>query len=320
VVGGISAALPDNALVDEQPPAGPAASGRGRRVSRRAFLGAGALTVAAIGAGGYGVEQRILPGRSWLYAHLGLNGSDGQLPDVQAGKVVSGSFISQRRLGTRCGWSIAYPPGSSTDLPVLVVLHGRGGNHTSAFGDELGLHRYLAQLVRAGARPFAIASVDGGDSYWHHRRSGEDSGAMVTDELLPLLRTRGLDTSRIALLGWSMGGYGALLLAGRLGSKRVSACVAESPALWLQAGDTAPGAFDDPADYQANTVFGHQQRLAGIAVRIDCGTGDGFFPAAQRYARGFSPRPAGGFQPGGHTLGYWRRMAPAQLAFVADNI
>lgn len=143
---------------------------------------------------------------------------------------------------------------------------------------------------------------------------------MVIKELLPLLRTRGLDTSRIALLGWSMGGYGALLLAGSLGKDRVSACVAESPALWQNAGDTAPGAFDDPADYEAHTVFGRQPQLDGVAVRVDCGLGDGFLTSAQHYVRGLSRRPAGGFEPGGHTLGYWRRMAPAQLAFISDNI
>jgi pimeloyl-ACP methyl ester carboxylesterase len=291
-----------------------------RRPSRRAFLAGTALAGLAFGAGAVGVEERLLPGKSWLYAHLGRNGKDGTLPDVKAGRVVSGSFVSQRRLGVRCGWSIGYPPGSRRNLPVLVVLHGKGGNHASAFGNDLGLQYYLAQQLAAGKRPFAIASVDGGDSYWHHRRSGEDAGAMVTDELLPILHDQGLNTSRIGLLGWSMGGYGALLLAGRLGADRVSVCVAESPALWLHPGDTAPGAFDDPVDYQANTVFGQQSRLDRIAVRLDCGQGDGFLPAAQHYLRGFAHRPSGGFQPGGHTLGYWRRMAPDQLAFVADHL
>ncbi|HEX4727642.1 MAG TPA: alpha/beta hydrolase-fold protein [Jatrophihabitans sp.] len=297
-----------------------AGSGTPRRPSRRAFLVGTGLAGLAVGAGAVGVEERLLPGRSWLYAHLGRNGKDGTLPDVKAGPVVSGSFISQHRLEARCGWSIGYPPNQPKNLPVLVVLHGKGGNHASAFGNDLGLQYYLAQQVAAGTRPFAIASVDGGDSYWHHRRSGEDSAAMITDELLPVLHERGLSTSRIGLLGWSMGGYGALLLAGRLGADRVSVCVAESPALWLHPGDSAPGAFDDPADYQANTVFGQQSRLDRIAVRVDCGQGDGFLPAAQHYVRGFAHHPAGGFQAGGHTLGYWRRMAPDQLGFVANHL
>ena len=233
---------------------------------------------------------------------------------------MTGSFTSQHRLGTRVGWSIAHPPHAPGDLPVLVVLHGRGGDHRSAFTDSLGLQYFLAQQVAASKRPFAIASVDGGDTYWHPRRTGEDAGAMVTDELLPLLAKRGLDTTRVGLLGWSMGGYGALRLSGLLGPDRVAVCVAESPALWLSAADTAPGAFDDPADYAANTVFGKQDQLDRIAVRVDCGQGDGFLPAAQRYVDGFTRRPAGGFEPGGHTLGYWRRMAPAQLAFVSSHI
>ncbi len=291
-----------------------------RRLSRRAFLADLAVSGLTMGAAALCIDKRWLPGTSWMYAHLGRNGKDGTLPDVKPGPVVSGSFVSQRRLGVRCGWSIGYPPGGQRNLPVLVVLHGKGGNHASAFGNDLGLQYYLAQQLAAGKRPFAIASVDGGDSYWHRRQSGEDAGAMVTDELLPVLRDQGLNTARIGLLGWSMGGYGALLLAGRLGADRVSVCVAESPALWLRPGDTAPGAFDDPVDYQANTVFGQQSRLDRIAVRVDCGQGDGFLPAAQHYVRGFANRPAGGFQPGGHTLGYWRRMAPDQLAFVADRL
>jgi hypothetical protein len=42
-----------------------------------------------------------------------------------------------------------------------------------------------------------------------------------------------------------MGGYGALWLGGQLGAPTVAAVVAESPALWHHADDTASGAFDD---------------------------------------------------------------------------
>ena len=79
---------------------------------------------------------------------------------------------------------------------------------------------------------------------------------MVLDELLPMLDSQDLDTSRVAFLGWSMGGYGALLLGGRLGPARTAAIVAVSPALWLSSGASAPGAFDGPEDFAANNVFG----------------------------------------------------------------
>ena len=36
---------------------------------------------------------------------------------------------------------------------------------------------------------------------------------MVLNELIPMLNSQDLDTSRVGLLGWSMGGYGSLLLA-----------------------------------------------------------------------------------------------------------
>ncbi|HLN78886.1 MAG TPA: alpha/beta hydrolase, partial [Nocardioidaceae bacterium] len=57
--------------------------------------------------------------------------------------------------------------------------------------------------------------------------------------------------------------------------------------------------------------------LDGIPVRIDCGEGDPFYAATHDYVAGFDVPPAGGFQPGDHDVGYWRRMAPHQLRFLA---
>jgi hypothetical protein len=296
------------------------------RPSRRAVLAASAgVTVAALGGVGAAVETGLLPGRSSVMRRLGLDGEDGVTPSVPAGPLVRGSFDSAARLGTRVGWAVSHPPGtdpdSRTGLPVVLVLHGRGVDHTAAFRENyLGLGHVLAAAVRAGVPPFAVAAVDGGDSYWHPRATGEDASAMLTGEFLPLLAERGLDVSRIGLLGWSMGGYGSLRLAGRLGAARVAGVAAESPALWRHYGDSAPGAFDDAADFARHTVFGRQHDLAGIAVRVDCGQSDPFYDATRRYVRGFRDRPAGGFQRGGHKTGYWRRMAPAQLAFLGGSL
>jgi S-formylglutathione hydrolase FrmB len=133
------------------------------------------------------------------------------VPDARPGRRVSGVLTSEARGGRRCGWTIVWPPGPRRDLPVAVVLHGRGNDHGSAFSaGYLALDRYLAQVVRRGTAPYALASIDGGEAYWHTRSDGDDPAAMVVDEFLPLLGRHELDTDRLGFLGWSMGGYGAL--------------------------------------------------------------------------------------------------------------
>jgi dienelactone hydrolase len=236
------------------------------------------------------------------------------------GQKLSGSFISAARRGVKVGWTVAYPAGAVGPLRVLIALHGRWATHTDTFDTGLHLDRVLAQQQATGTRPYAIASVDGGDTYWHPRAGGEDAGAMVINEFVPLLAGLGLDTSRIGLLGWSMGGYGALWLASLLGPQRVAAVAAESPALWLRAGDAAPGAFDGAADFSAHSVFARRVSLAGIPLRIDCGTSDPFYRPTRQYIAGLPNPPAGGFQPGGHDMDYWQSMAPAQVAFIGAHL
>ena len=299
----------------------PEPSSRGR-LTRRALIIGGASVVVLAGAAALGIEEDILPGRSTLHRVLGLDGPAGVIPKVTPGTMVTGEFTSAARLGKTCGWAISYPPGVApgTKLPVLIALHGFGGSHRAAFYNGVGLDRFLAQAVARGTAPFAIASVDGGNTYWHKRTSGEDAGAMVTGEFIPLLKDHGLDVAKVGFLGWSMGGFGGLHLGAKLGPTRTAVVVAESPALWNSFGGAAHGAFDSASDFRANTPVGRQNELDGIPVLIDCGTGDGFYPVAKAYAAGFAKHPAGGFVAGGHNDSYWRRMAPAQLAFVAKHL
>lgn len=238
-----------------------------------------------------------------------------------ADRFVSGSFRSAHMRGARVGWSIAYPPGHSpgSALPVVVALHGRGGSHRTAF-DVLHLDTVLDGVVgRHGVSPFAVASVDGGDhGYWHRRADGTDAGAMVAEELVPMLRERHLD-GPLGLYGWSMGGYGALLLAGTR-RVRVRAAAVASPALFSTAGNTPPGAFDGAADYLRNDVYSHPGRLDAIPLRVDCGRSDPFYPATRDFVARLRDRPAGGFGPGHHDPAYWRGVAPAELAFLGSRL
>ncbi len=112
------------------------------------------------------------------------------------------------------GWGVAVPKGvPMASLPVLVFLHGLGGDHRVPF-DYLHLDHDLQVWADAGGRPFAVATVDGGEDWWKPLPGGTDAGRMVVDEFVPLLRDRGLDVDTLALGGASMGGYGALRLAG----------------------------------------------------------------------------------------------------------
>lgn len=227
---------------------------------------------------------------------------------------VSGSFVSAARGGIDTNWAIARPPGQTQPLRSVIALHGKGGDAAQVMAG--GVEQGLAQAVAAGLPPFAVVAVDGGGGYWHKRASGEDSGAMVLDELIPMLGSQGLDTSRVGFLGWSMGGYGALLLGARLGQARTAAICAVSPALWLSSGAAAPGAFDGPDDFAANSVFG-MPALASIPIRVDCGDSDPFYGATKQFIAQLPNPPAGGFSPGGHTPEFWSSQLPAELTWMA---
>ncbi|MFV0496350.1 alpha/beta hydrolase [Mycobacterium sp.] len=237
----------------------------------------------------------------------------------EAGKTLpttlTGSFVSAARGGVETNWVIAMPPGQTKMLRPVIALHGKDGNANMML--ECGVEDALAQLVADGKPPFAVVGVDGGaNSYWHRRTDGTDSGAMVLDELLPMLTTMGLDTSKVGFLGWSMGGYGALLLGSRLGPARTAGICAISPALYMTYIGAAPGAFDSAQDWRSNSVFG-LPTLNSIPIRVDCGIGDRFFFASSEFVSQLKRKPAGSFSPGGHDVDYWRAQLPGELTWMA---
>lgn len=293
-------------------------------LSRRAVLRLGAS--AAVGAvGAYALDILFTPRPSQAMP-TPVQASSPQTPlapappaplepaSPPAPTMVMGSFVSAARGGINTNWAIARPPGQTKALRPVIALHGKGSDASTVMAG--GVEQGLAQAVNAGLPAFAVVAVDGGGSYWHKRASGEDSGAMVLDELIPMLGTQGLDTSRVAFLGWSMGGYGALLLGGRLGPARTAAICAVSPALWLSSGAAAPGAFDGADDFAANSVFG-MPALASIPIRVDCGDSDPFYGATKQFIAQLPNPPAGGFSPGGHNAEFWSSQVPAELTWMA---
>jgi pimeloyl-ACP methyl ester carboxylesterase len=224
----------------------------------------------------------------------------------------SGTMNSSHWPGRDIRWQIARPEDGNDDRkPVVVVLHGKGGDASHAF-------RMLHLDDHAVSSRLTLASVDGGDHYWHARRAGMDTGAMVVEDFLPLVARETGYAGPVAFLGWSMGGYGSLLLASELGPDRVRAVVAESAALWTEPALSAPGAFDDSADFETHDVFERTEALAQIPVRLDCGRSDPFVAGNQAFAAAL-PSAHLTLDAGGHTTKYWQSHGAAQLRWVREQ-
>ena len=230
----------------------------------------------------------------------------------------TGSFLSRARGGVHTTWMMARPPGQTQPLRPIIALHGMGQNALEVM--NMGVKEALAADAK-DLPPVAFVAVDGGSTYWHQRTSGEDAGAMVLNELLPLLPSHGLDTSRVAFMGWSMGGYGAMLLGNRLGAGRTAAICAVSPALFPppSPGFFPDGAFDDADQYAANSVWG-PTGVPPVPIRIDCGNSDRFAATTHQFIAQLPQPPAGGFTPGGHDHDFWDPHLPEEIRWITPYL
>ncbi len=199
---------------------------------------------------------------------------------------------------------------------LMVMLHGRGGSESS-FNDEVFEH-----LGEVRGRTPIYAFPDGGDhGYWHDRAEA-DWGAYVIDEVIPtVVRRFGVDPHRIAIGGISMGGFGAFDLA-LDHPGRFCAVGGHSPALWLEASETAPGAFDDEADFERNDVIGTVEAdpnaFGDTPVWIDYGETDDFHPYDESFVAAMEAGAADFTHhswPGGHEGSYWAAHWPAYQRF-----
>ncbi|MBS1676657.1 MAG: hypothetical protein JST08_04640 [Actinobacteria bacterium] len=213
--------------------------------------------------------------------------------------------------------------GHTRGKPLLVFLHGHGGSDTSYTEDEA----FFGALAALGRRAPVVAFPDGDeDSYWHNRESGR-WGSYVTGEVIPAVVDRlHLDAGRVAIGGISMGGFGAYDLALHHPG-RFCAVGGHSPALWLEGGATAPGAFDDAEDFERNDVIGAVRANPGafglIPIWNDYGREDPFLIGDVAFDEALE---AGGADltahewRGGHEQSYWDRHWTQYLDFYAKAL
>lgn len=277
-------------------------------VTRRRVLVGVAGTVAVGAVGGVGTAL----GWQRVGERLGVVDPPDHDPPHSGVEVVRSSFRSGA-MGADVGWARSRPPGAVE--AVVLCLHGRGNDHRMAF-DSIRMH----DMVAEADAPLAVVSVDGGDNtYWHPRSDGADPRRMLVDELLPrVAESVGADLPVVAL-GWSMGGYGSLLLASTRPDLVRGVCAA-SPALFASFASSTAGSFDDDDDFRRHDVRRTVDRLDGVDLRVDCGAQDVFVDEARRFAERVEAvlgrAPEGGFGHGAHNHGYWRSLVPDQLRSI----
>ncbi|MCG5468382.1 esterase family protein [Micromonospora sp. LAH09] len=193
--------------------------------------------------------------------------------------------------------AVPHGHGDGRGLPVCLVLHG--ASTTARDFPGLGLGRFLTDAVRRGAPPFVLAGATGDRLSWRPS-DRDDPQRMVREELPAWCAEQGFDTNRLAAWGWSMGGFGSLLLA-EAWPGLLRAVAALSPAV-------APG----------DAVFAGVDRLRGTPLGLWCGHQDDFLNDVQALERAL-PEPAARteYADGRHDFRYWGRVIPDALDFVA---
>jgi enterochelin esterase-like enzyme len=297
---------------------------------RRLFLRyslASAAAVAVAGIAGFElVEHGVLPGKATLDR---LDGActvprPDLSPYAPPGPSLSGTFYSAAR-NTTVGYTIAYPPGHRPGdlLPLVVMLHGYGGDHAHTVAGMSPAEALALRVGGAPLPPMAMVTVDGGGGYWN-RHPGDDPMAMLTRELIPMCRRRGLGAGphRIGVSGISMGGYGALLLAEKQPGL-VAAVAAISPAIWTSyAGAKAAnaGAYASAADFAADDAVTHATALGLLPVRVATGYSDPFYPGVRALAQALPAGAVVEFADGCHDGSFFTAQEPPSLAFLARHL
>ncbi len=224
--------------------------------------------------------------------------------------------VRSELLGRSLEQAVLVPEGDGAGRPVLILLHGR-----SSSPDSMVKGSFRDALDRLGKRAPVVVFANGGDHSYYHDRADGRWGSYLLREVIPeTVRRYDADPSRVAIGGFSMGGFGAFDLAR---FRRFCAVGGHSAAMWRTGGETPEGAFDDAEDFARHDVMGAARanpRLYGKAkIWIDVGTEDPFRSADEELARSL-PGARLHVWNGDHEYSWFEDHAEQILGFYADAL
>jgi len=271
------------------------------------------------------VEHGVLPGKYRLDFVFG--DCDVPVPHLtyaNSGPSLSGDFYSRFRRRS-VGYTIAYPPrhGPGDRLPLVIVLHGYGGNHRDALWPSSPAKASSVEIGDKLLPPMALVTVDGGPGYWNPHPDDDPFG-MLIHELIPMCRRRnlGLPADGIATMGTSMGGYGALLVAEKEPAM-IRAVAAISPAIWTsfeQARAANQGAYASAQAFAWADVVTHAEALAQVPVRVAIGADDPFLPGVEALEPELSSGATVIVTPGCHSGPFFSEQLLPSLQFISRYV
>jgi len=253
--------------------------------------------------------------------------------------------FDSKSLGTTATY-VAYLPAdyetSKVSYPVIYALHGMFEN--SAFLERRAVLPQYEAAVKAGVAPNAIlVTIDGGNNLFINSPRGKYQDLFAKDLVEHIDKTYRTIARREgrALLGISMGGYGALNIA--FSQPSIFGVVATHSAMLLSQIPTAEagargghmraftGVFGEPVDAlawkaQDPLELAKTADVKGLpALYIDCGSEDRYGLAAGNRMLHDTlesrkvPHTFGLF-PGDHGYEYVHSVFPKSLAFLKEKL
>jgi enterochelin esterase-like enzyme len=253
--------------------------------------------------------------------------------------------FESKSLGTTVTY-VAYLPAdyetSKASYPVIYALHGMFEN--SAFLERRAVLPQFEASVKAGTAPNAIVvTVDGGNNLFINSAKGKYQDLVAKDLVEHIDKTYRTIAKREgrALLGISMGGYGALNIA--FAQPSVFGVVATHSAMLLSQIPTAEagarggqmraftGVFGEPVDpaawkAQDPLELAKTAEVKGLpALYLDCGSEDryGLAGGNKMLHDTLESRKvphAFGLFPGDHGYEYVHSVFPKSLAFLKEKL